>query len=200
MKRRRRNALFSFHPGFLRGHQQRRPEKSRPATRRPAAKRTSPVSADTQDLLSALRNLGYRRDVAASAVKAARGSDFDSRLRHAMNLASGRRFNNPMKKKRSRKKNSRPRLRRARRVSRPRRRVRRSVRKLVHRPAGLRLTRLAKVKKNPHHAPKHAVVKGRNPISLQSTRAGANKLARWLRNNFPGSKIKVVRAERFLKK
>lgn len=98
----RRNALFSFHPGLLRPHQ-RRAHYGGSATaskkKRKSAGTKRKTETGNKDVISALRNLGYKATDAKAAARGASGNDFDSQLRSA--LGSLRR--NPMATPRKRK-------------------------------------------------------------------------------------------------
>ncbi len=58
-------------------------QKSAPLTKKAAISRQ-----DVEDLISALRNLGYKNGRAVAAAEQSRGADFDARLKDAIRLAS----------------------------------------------------------------------------------------------------------------
>lgn len=108
----RRNALFSFHPGFLTGRQQRARGRV-PYNRRVAAMlrkargsgrraSSSGGGGDRSDLVSALVNLGYKRPAAKQAAARAIGSDFDSMLRDSLKSLKNPRSRATMQKKKKR--------------------------------------------------------------------------------------------------
>src|SRR5579863_5772266 len=109
MSGKKKNAGFSFTPGFLRP-KQRRARGAQPYNRRVAAmvrKRLGEKAPSARalgalsELRSALKNLGYTAPQAKQMARSARGSDFDSQLRDALSKR------NPMatKKKKKKKKN-----------------------------------------------------------------------------------------------
>jgi len=87
MKRRRRNALFSAHPAITRRYPKSTLERRGRRERR-AARSSSPSGIKIipdDDIVSALRNLGYPKGVAQRAARGASGSSFDARFRAALN-------------------------------------------------------------------------------------------------------------------
>jgi hypothetical protein len=183
----RKNALFSFHPGLLTGRQQRArgrvPYNGRVAgmLRRarkhkysflddgPIVKPGRGVSSVVHDVALALKGQGYSAQAAKKAAQSASGSDFESLFRSALSRARGQ---NPMAKKKKKKKSRKGKM-----------------------PAGLRRywankrKKKAKAKRNPgrrRSAPR--------PKVIVRTRTRTKTVIRYRAAKNPRRKSKTIRA------